>query len=256
MKVSATIAAGVLTLGLVAGVGAVPSASATPHSTWCSAHNNVAIIGTSADTGYATSGYASPTDTWYPTTYGWATRFANALHSEWGTNVQNYAHNGAMASDFLPGGRWSDTVGAVADIQAHQPDLVIIDLGGNEYNIQKPPEQFQADLDTLVDNVRAARPGVDILLSIYAEFIWKPNEWSPPTQSYTWADYGAVIYTTAVAKGTALVDMRQYVPSEYASQQPDPIPWSSDGIHLNEAGNLAEFGAFWGWASSLASICG
>lgn len=255
MKVSTKIASAAIAVGLVVS-GSVATSDAAPiQSTWCAAHNNVAIIGTSAETGYATVGYPATGSTFSPTQYGWAARFANSLHAQWGTNVQNYAHNGSMAADFLPGGRWSDTTGAVADIQAHQPDLVIIDLGGNEYNIQKSPAQFQADLNTLVDNVRAARPGVDILMSIYAEFVWQPNQWSPPTQSYTWAQYGSVIYGTAVAKGAALVDMRQYVPSEYSAVPPIPTPWSADGIHLNEAGNLAEYGMYWGWASSLASIC-
>jgi acyl-CoA thioesterase-1 len=136
-----------------------------------------------------------------------------------------------------------------------QPALVVIDLGGNEFLSQKDPAQFATDFAKVIDNVRAARPDATILLSIYAELKWAPNQWSPPTQAYTWSAYATQIYNTAVAKGVALVDLRQYIPPAASATLPNPSPWLSDNAHLNDAGNLAEYGAYWGWASSIASIC-
>lgn len=232
-----------------------PASASTPERTWCAKHANLAILGASSETGYGTTGYPSGAETFQRTVYGWVTRFTDSLHSEWGTNVQNYSHNGALVADYLPGGRWSITTGAVADITTVQPDLVIINLGGNELWSQADPATFRANLGTLVDNIRAARPGVDILMGIYAELKWQPNEYGGTTQKYTWAQYGAGIYDTAVAKGTALIDMRQYIPSAASNNPPNPSPWTSDGVHLNDTGNLAEYGGWWGWVSSLASIC-
>ncbi|MFF4599599.1 SGNH/GDSL hydrolase family protein [Amycolatopsis sp. NPDC001319] len=234
----------------------VTSADAAQESTWCTRKANIAIVGTSADTGYGTTGYQSTTDTWFPTTYGWTTKFANDVHSEWQTNVQNYSHNGALAADYLPGGRWAGTTGAIADMETKQPDLVLVDLGGNDLWAQNDPAKFQADLNNVIDGIRAARPGVDILMSIYAQLKWTPNPYGGNTQKYTWDQYASVIYQTAVAKGTALVDLRQYIPPAGAANLPNPSPWTSDNIHLNDAGNLAEYGMWWGWTASLGSICG
>jgi len=235
--------------------GVVPSDADTgSNSSWCTTHDKVAIIGTSADTGYGTTGYPADGETYEQTAYGWTFRFGESLHAQWGTTVQNYSHNGALAADYLPGGRWPTTTGAVADITTQQPDLVIIDVGGNEFNAQVSPTTFVNNLTTLVNDVKAARPGVTILMSIYAELLWAPNPWAS-TENYTWDQYATQIYNTAVSEGVALVDMRQYIPSAGDPNQPNPSPWTSDNIHLNDAGNLAEYGAFWGWTSSIASIC-
>jgi acyl-CoA thioesterase I len=234
--------------------GAVPSDAATAQSTWCVSQHNVAIIGTSADTGYGTTGYPTDADTYQQTRYGWTFRFGQSLYGQWGTKIENYAHNGALAADYLPGGRWSTTTGAIADITTNQPELVIIDLGGNEFNAQVPPSTFAANLKTVVDNVKTARPGATILMSIYAQLQWAPNPWAA-TENYTWDQYGTQIYNTAVQEGVALIDMRQYIPPADSAALPNPSPWNPDNIHLNDAGNLAEYGGFWGWASSIASIC-
>lgn len=254
-RVFSVVAALVVAAGIV--VGAAAKADAV-QSTWCADHSDIAIVGTSAETGYGTTGYASSTDTYAPTVYGWVTRFTNSMRAQWGTNVHDYAHNGALASDYLPGGRWTGTTGAITDMATYQPDLVLVDLGGNELYSQVDPATFQSNLNMVITNIRAMRPGVDILMSIYAQMKWVPNQYTNPpyaAQKYTWDQYATIIYNTAVAQGTALVDMRQYIPNADASPMTNPTVWNTDNIHVNDAGNLAEQGAWWGWASSLASIC-
>jgi hypothetical protein len=253
VKRKATLIAGACAAALVSTVFGIPSSDAAgANSAWCTTQNNVAIIGTSADTGYGTTGYPSGSQTYQPTTYGWTNRFAQSLHAQWGTTMENYAHNGSLAADYLPGGRWSTTTGAVADIAANQPELIIIDLGGNEFVSQVPPTTFAANLTTVLDNVKTARPGATILISIYSQLLWAANP-SASTENYTWSQYATQIYNTAVNEGVALIDMRQYIPPAGSTNLPNP--WNSDNIHLNDAGNLAEYGGFWGWASSIASIC-
>ena len=249
----ATVVAAVLVLA-----GATSASAQTSQPTWCTGHANIGIVGTSAETGYGTTGYSSSTDTYAPTVYGWVTRFSNSVHAQWGTATHDYAHNGAMASDYLPGGRWSGTTGATTDMATYSPDLVLVDLGGNEFWSQVDPATFQTNLTAVITNIKAARPGVTILMSIYARLHWAPNQYTNPPnspQKWTWDQYATVIYNTAVAQQTALIDMRQYVPDAEASPMTNPTVWNSDGIHLNDAGNLAEYGGWWGWVSSLASIC-
>lgn len=242
--------------GVVAGVvlalacvTATTADATTTQYSWCTDHSDVALVGTSADTGYGTTGYPSGADTFQPTVYGWATRFANSAHGQWGTNTHNYAHNGALAADYLPGGRWAGTVGATSDMGSYKPDLVLVDLGGNEFLTQADPAQFQANLTQVITNIKTARPDVLIILSIYA----KPHFNGTP--GHPWEQYGSAIYNTAVAQQTALIDMRQYIPDADANPMTNPTVWLSDGVHLNDAGNLAEYGGWWGWASTIASTC-
>ncbi|WP_236793451.1 hypothetical protein [Amycolatopsis sp. GM8] len=63
------------------------------------------------------------------------------------------------------------------------------------------------------------------------------------------------IYNTAVTQSVAMIDMRQYIPPADSTNLPNPSPWDSNNIHLNDAENLAEYGGFWGWASAIDSIC-
>lgn len=234
-----------------------PSAQAQTPPPWCADKSQLAIIGASSETGYATTGYPAGAQTFQPTTYGWATRFANSVKSQWQTTTTNYSHNGAMASDYLPGGRWASTMAATADVAARKPSIVLVNLGGNEYWSQASPATFQTTLGTLVDNIRAASPNAVVVLGIYPELKWvQSGDSGNQPQKYSWAQYGTVVYNTAVAKGTALIDLRQYIPPATSTSLPSPSPWYTDGIHQNDAGNLGEYGAWWGWVSSLWSMCG
>ncbi|HJQ45680.1 MAG TPA: SGNH/GDSL hydrolase family protein [Amycolatopsis sp.] len=247
---AATVAVVTATVLLVA----TPASAASVQVAWCDDQSRVALIGTSADTGYGTTGYSSPDDTFARTRYGWVTKISNDLTAQWQTVTTDYSHNGAMASDYLPGGRWSITTGALGDIASTRPPLVLIDLGGNEYWAQHDPAVLQTQLGQIIDQVRAARPDVTILLSIYPELNWQPNAYAS-TKTWDWSAYGSAIYNTAVTKQTALIDLRQTIPPAADPVPTNPNVWTSDGIHLNDAGNLAEYGIWWGWVSSLASVC-
>lgn len=219
--------------------------SATAHdiaSTWCADRSHLAVLGASSETGYATTGYASPDGGYWPTRYGWVARLARNAKAEWGTTTDVYARNGAMIKDFFEGGRWPLTTGAVADVSAKQPDLVII--GGalvNEYVNNVDPAVAEADLRRLVTELRDARPGVDILIITYPDIKW-------PQARRPWSDYTAINHEVAVTLGTGLVDMRQYIDDPYTDTA---NLWHSDRAHLNDAGQAAEMHLWtllWSWA--------
>ncbi|WP_198545464.1 GDSL-type esterase/lipase family protein [Amycolatopsis rubida] len=199
------------------------------------------MLGTSADTGYGRHGLPVRHRHLRADHVRLDHKIANDLHAEWNTTTKNYAHNGAMAADYLPGGRWPDTAGALADLTQRQPDLVLIDLGGNELISQTDPAVFKANLGKVIDTVRAARPGVDILLPIYAELKWTPNPWAARRRSTS-------------GRSTPRRFTRRRSPRGSANL-PNPSPWLAGNVHLNDAGNLAEYGMWWGWTSSLGSIC-
>jgi lysophospholipase L1-like esterase len=223
---------------LTTAVVLLPSSAATGAAagTWCGDRSDLAILGASSETGYGTTGYSSPDDGYTRTRYGWTRRLTETLHAEWGTNSTNYAHNGALVTDYYPGGRWDDTTTAVADIAATQPDLVIIDLGGNEYVNSIDPATFNTQLRQLVTDIRSARSGVDVLLLTYPQFDWASD--------YPWAAYADVIREVAVAQHAAMLDLRQHIDS---SDTDRAGLWHSDGAHLNDAGQSVVSAAVLSW---------
>src|SRR5439155_22414525 len=104
MSLRGKIAALLSVVSVLALLFANSASAADAQSTWCAKHANLAIVGASSETGYGTTGYPSGAETFQRTPYGWVTRITDSLHSEWGTNIQNYSHNGALVADYLPGG--------------------------------------------------------------------------------------------------------------------------------------------------------
>lgn len=258
IRLKTAAAAVVIALAATALVGSIsvvsaPAASAGGAGTWCaSGKANLAILGASSETGYGTTGYPSGAQTYYPTTYGWTRRLSDLLQRAWGTTTENYSHNGALVSDYLPGGRWSTTTGAIADLATTRPTLVIIDLGGNEYWSQVDPAVFETNLRTMITNINTARPGVDIMLYLHEEISWPTagnTYWPQSTPKYPWSQYAARIFTVASTIPTGMVDMRQFI--NPSNGNPAGL-WTSDGIHLNDAGQSVVNGAWWGW---LAASC-
>lgn len=231
-----------LLLVLAAMLLAPTGATANTAGTWCGDKTHLAIVGASSETGLGTTGYSSPDDGYAPTRYGWTRKVAHNLNVAWGTSTTNYAHNGAMVKDYFPGGRWDTTSTATQDMAATQPDLVIINLGGNEYVNSVDPAVFDTNLTRLVTDIRTARPGVDILFLVYPTFAW-------PNTQHTWSEYTTIIGRTAANNQAALMDLRQHVDS---STHDTAGLWYTDGAHLNDAGQSAVAAALWGW---LVGVC-
>lgn len=149
--------------------------------TYCSGMGRVAIIGQSLCTGYGSTGYPEDAVDYQPTASGWWAQF-EAAHTD--TTWYNYAHNGAMASDFLPGGRWDVAVGAVDDIDEINPNLVILILGGNEFFQGIDPwGRYWQNLTEVVEGTRA---GTGARLAVVSEYDF-PAELSEgefPQQEY------------------------------------------------------------------------
>jgi acyl-CoA thioesterase-1 len=211
-------------------------------SPWCPSKASMALIASSSGTGSMTTGYSSPDGTYAATAYGWWSRVTRQFNSYWGTTQTNYSRGSAHVSDFLPGGRWLITTGATADIAVKQPSLVIISLGTNEYVEQVPPTTFEANLNTLISDIRAAAPSTTIYLTTQ----WEVNMWNPVT--YPYANYTAAIRSAAVNHGTGLMDLRQYIiPGTSADW---PMFYHPDRGHLLDVGHMVVAAA---WSVRLAA---
>lgn len=237
-----------LTVLLLLLLAVLPGSAAAggAQGSWCADRSRITVLGGSSSTGYQTTGYvAGGAGTYQPTRHGWWRRVAEQAAGAWGTQATNNSRNGARTDDFLPGGRWPVTAGAVAQIRAEQPSLVILQLGGNEYlaEPQVDPVTYEATLRRLVGDIRAARPGVDLLIII------SPRA-ARPGAVHPWTAYGAAMGRTARTLGAALLDMRQLIDG---SDTDTAGVWAADGKHVNDAGQLGYAGAV--WSQLVASTC-
>jgi lysophospholipase L1-like esterase len=229
-----------LTLILLVVFAMPATAAPLSNSAWCQDRASLVVLGASDSTGAFTTGYASPDETYDETPYGWFSRVSGNAGMYWGTASNNYSRNGAQASDFLPGGRWPVTTGAVEQIRQKQPSLVMITLGGNEYLSGVSPATYQANLTQLVRDIHTVSPRTGVLLVA----LWHIARTNPPHQ---WWEYTNAMFNVAVSEVTALVDLTQYFPR---SDLDTAGLFASDRIHLTDAGNMVVAATMWTWVVS------
>ncbi len=233
-----------LVAGGSASMTSIATAAPLTNSPWCANKDSIAIMGGSTNTGYQSTGYPAnvPANAgYYATTYGWWYRVTAQLNAYYGTaddgkafRSDNYARNGASAINYLPGQAFADSFD---DMVEHNPNLLIISVGTNEYLGQVAPAQFQTYLDTLVKNVYARTDNTAVMLVVQHEIgIANPT--------YKFSEYATAIYNVAVANYAALIDMRQVVPSNAAGNNPAGL-FNADKIHLSDAGQMVYAGRYW-----------
>lgn len=211
---------------ILLGTTSTSTAAATTSSpiTWCTDKSSMDIVGDSGSTGY---GVIDPNNHWV----------AKLRQAKPNTRINNYAHDGAMVSDFLPGGRWPETTGAVAQIGVDQPSLVLIELGGNEYYIDRDPALYKANLETLTQKIWQVSPRSTIIY----ETIW-PFDPRQSTTVHSWNEYGTAMLQVAVEYSAGWIDLRQFFPPHYANDTYTHL-LNTDQIHPTDAGNAVEYTA-------------
>ncbi|WP_192909635.1 SGNH/GDSL hydrolase family protein [Gandjariella thermophila] len=217
----------VAALGGTALTSPASASSTAPRSplTWCRDKSSMAVIGDSGSTGY---GVVDPKNAWV----------AALRRAKPHTRIVNYAHDGAMVSDFLPGGRWPQTTGAVRDIGRRQPSLVLIEIGGNDYYMDRDPARYQADLDRLTRAIWSVSPRSTLVY----ETIWPFDPRHSPTAVHSWDEYAAAMHRLVVKYHAGWIDLRQFFPPNYSADA-DTHLLNPDRIHPTDAGNAVEFAA-------------
>lgn len=142
--------ASLLTVTTALTAGAAPTA-AGGITTWSADQGKIVFLGDSMQTGF---GCARAYDS-----YAWRLEFFYP-----GTQMIRLAHEGAAASDYLPGGRWPETVTAVDRIRIEQPALVVIALGAVDYGFfSRNADMYAAEIAQLTALVRVASPRATLL---------------------------------------------------------------------------------------------
>ncbi len=239
--------------GLVMLLTSVLTACVTPRATtastdptWCGDQSSIVILGDSHSTGYGLPDYPGG-GSYAPTAAGWTSTVTRRASDEWGTITTVLAHNGAMAADFRPGGRWAETASATETVHDVQPALVIVALGANEFAADLPPTDFDEHYRSLVDELHHASPRTTVLLLVPPEM----GARLVPDPVYPWEAYTAVIETVAADQGTELLDLGEYLPAG-GTPEAEAL-YLPDAAHLTEAGHRVVHAAVW---TLLTAWCG
>lgn len=126
-------------------------------------------------------------------------------------------------------GRASDRVADLLkrvdkDVLSHNPDAVLVFIGGNDYMDGTPRAAFERDLDRLVSRIASARRCV-VLVEVPAGIIWNP--------------YAGVYRQVAARYGATLVPdswLRWWFTTELLFREHLQAPMTIDGIHLSPRG--------------------
>jgi lysophospholipase L1-like esterase len=185
--------------------------------------SRVAIIGDSLTRGYGVNpdeSYASLLEAQAP-----------------GDNVLPLAHDGATVRT------WNTVYRSeLGQLAGWRPSSVLIALGGNDYYHSVSTVQYQANLTELIGTVRAAVPGVRVILWHYYRIGITPvhnlcdvDQCQSAYPSPTWDQYAAAMRNEAVAQFTGYID--NSVERPWLALY--PLPGEFPHIHLSWQGHRA-----------------
>lgn len=121
------------------------------------------------------------------------------------------------------GWRSDQSAANAGDFASLSPDLVVIQLGINDFRANAAPEDYRASMATLIDAAIAA--GADVVLVVS----FHPSG----AQTYLWSDYVARVYSLADEYHLPVVDLTHRYGSHAAGIA---AGWVQDGSHLTAAG--------------------
>lgn len=211
----------VLALGLLAGCGSSDSDDAvvtdtsagtvrpsqTPEVPVPGEQANILALGDSLFAGYGLDD---------PATQSYPARLEAALRSQ-GRNVR--IANAGVSGDTTAAGR--QRLAFTLDSQAKKPDLVLLELGGNDLLRGLPPEQTRANLVAMLDELKKR----DIPVALY-------SLQAPPNYGAAWQrEFDAIYPALAKEYGAALVPfVTEAVFASPAMLQADRVHPTTEGV--------------------------
>lgn len=158
---------------------------------------------------------------------------AYAFNGDDSTGIRVYAggHTGWQSSALLNTAQ-NGMVGGVA------PDLVLIEYGINDYRQNTSVATFKANIQTGINTILSASPGVSIGIISSPE----PAHLSTPVAP--WSSYKQAMAELAEANGAVLIDLTPVFGSGVTNVGNGL--WDVDGVHTSNFGEVA-------WAHAVAS---
>lgn len=196
-----------------------PGAATSSTAGWCAALASgspvVDVLGDSLSTGDAV---ANPS-------YRWTSLLGDSLRSEGAPGTQVWtggAIDGSATADYVAGAKYSGHV----EFTAHQPDLIMLGWGINDWLGGIPPAQFKDQYQQIISRIHTLAPAARLLL------------WHEP---WVYGDLAASRGPQApyrdVLRELAAVNGAQYVGTEWLVDGTDRDGQkTADGVHLNGNG--------------------
>lgn len=142
----------------------------------------------------------------------------------------------AVINAGISGSTFTDGLARVdRDVLRHDPDLVIIGFGINDWMFaHNPPEQQRRDLVALIEHIRAASDTSILLRTPHTIVDKETFAWTEPEEMRVAV---AMIREVAAEQGVTLVDHH----ASWLADPPDARATMYDWIHPNEVGHLRFF---------------
>ncbi len=151
---------------------------------------------------------------------------------KWWAGVQSYvdahisAPVGAWINSGVPGDKVADVLARVnADVNAHHPNVVVIEVGVNDVGGGTDPATFRTTYASLIVDIRAANPTVRIaLVSVFALGEQYPDPLNTTIVNFNW-----IIQSLAIDYGCVWIDAR--TPQQaYEAANNTPSPGVVSGV--------------------------
>lgn len=139
-----------------------------------------------------------------------------------GVRIHKMGNGGSETADWVA----ADSTNWDTAITAFAPNLCVILLGTNDQASDTAPDTYGANLETMIDRIRAAMPNCDVLL-------WSSSDNPRTTYHYRMSDYAAAMRTVAINRGVAFFDGYRCL-GDYATA--DDRGLYRDIIHPNTTG--------------------
>lgn len=173
----------------------------------------------------------------------WPSVLGASLQSDGAPGTQVWvggAIAGSATADYLPGAKYSDHI----EFTSHQPNLITLGWGTNDWAGGVPVETFRAQYQTIIDRIRALSSGSTVVI---IHMPWVYNEELTSTRAPQ-ADYLNVEKDLARDNGLKFFGSEFYFPGN------DPYSFKSppDQVHMTALGQWVFYSAF---RSFLLGMC-
>lgn len=118
--------------------------------------------------------------------------------------------------------------------QSFKPHLVIHMVGSNDYSLQRDPEDYRADIDTVLNSIK--RNGQDGVKQLFIHQC-RRQDVDDSEADYDWSDYGDIL--REIGNETANCEWLDADKMFTRATKDLGEMWQSDSVHLNRDGNTA-----------------
>lgn len=150
------------------------------------------------------------------------------------------AIGGSATEDYLRGGRYYGHV----EFTDHQPSLVIMNWGINDWYRGTAPSQYRANYQTVINDIRTRSP-LSTLLLVHSPWVYDPRS---VTEHGEQTPYLAELKRLAADNGVPLLQLEWFFDGDDRADL-----YTDDQIHHNDRGQVVDYAAI---RTQILAMCG